>query len=95
MKVYEKVTAWKFDLSSIKPDIWVLHKQNSWILLLKPRKAFEDTIIRTILVNDKTLSEFIVDDLGDETFEDGSDEYEDDQFESVCAISDNGGEMIW
>nr|GMD38016.1 protein ENHANCED DOWNY MILDEW 2 isoform X1 [Ipomoea batatas] len=45
-------------------------------------------------VNDKTLSEFIVDDLGDETFEDGSDEYEDDQFESVCAISDNGGEMI-
>ncbi|XP_019183412.1 PREDICTED: protein ENHANCED DOWNY MILDEW 2 isoform X3 [Ipomoea nil] len=51
MKVYEEVTAWKFDLSSIKPDIWVLHKKNSWILLLKPRKAFEDTIIRTILVS--------------------------------------------
>nr|GMD56112.1 protein ENHANCED DOWNY MILDEW 2 isoform X1 [Ipomoea batatas] len=172
MKVYEEVSAWKFDLSSIKPDIWVLHKKNSWILLLKPRKAFEDTIIRTILVslhclhffrktpdssvkafwdqmhkvfsfeprpsendlvdhmdlisevvkrddilakskvlltllkerpkkriildevNDKTLSGFIVDDLGDETFEDGSDDDEDDQFESVCAICDNGGEII-
>lgn len=46
-------------------------------------------------VNDKTLSGFIVDDLGDETFEDGSDDDEDDQFESVCAICDNGGEIIW
>ncbi|CAH9138806.1 unnamed protein product [Cuscuta epithymum] len=173
MKIYEEVTAWKFDLSSMKPDIWVLHKKESWILLLKPRKAYEDTIIRSVVVtlhclqffrknpdsslkslwenmhkvfsferrpsendlmehtdfisealkhdallakskvlvtflkerptknrnldeqvNDKTLSGFIDDDLADECSEDLSDDDEDDQFESVCAICDNGGEII-
>ncbi|VFQ91772.1 unnamed protein product [Cuscuta campestris] len=172
MKIYEEVTAWKFDLSSPKPSLWVLHKKKSWILLEKPRKAYEDTIIRTIVVTlhclhffrknpgaslkslwellhqvfsfepkpsendlvehidfisetlkhdellakskvlvtflkerptkkrivdevkDKTLSGFIVDDLGDESYEGRSDDEEDDQFESVCAICDNGGEII-
>ncbi|CAI9784111.1 unnamed protein product [Fraxinus pennsylvanica] len=48
-KIYKQVVAWKFDLSNEKPEISVLTKENYWIRLLNPRKAFEN-IIRTILI---------------------------------------------
>ena len=44
------VAAWRFDLSSVKPEISVLSsKDGRWIKLQKPRKSYEDTI-RTILI---------------------------------------------
>ena len=48
-KIYKRVIAWKFDLSTVKPMISVLSKENNWIKLQKPRKSFED-IIRSILI---------------------------------------------
>ncbi|CAL5405446.1 unnamed protein product [Camellia sinensis] len=173
-KIYKQVTAWKFDLSDVKPEIAVLSKENNWIYLQRPRKSFEETI-RTILITvhclhfvkknpetsgrslwdylskvfslyevrpsendlidhttliseavkrDETLAKskflvtfleakprkkkvfdedilttakagFIVDDDMIDEFEDddGSDE-EEDLFDSVCSICDNGGELL-
>ncbi|KAM7498945.1 hypothetical protein LguiA_023359 [Lonicera macranthoides] len=172
-KVYKQVTAWKFDLSGVKPEISVLSKDMNWINLQKPRKSFID-IIRSSLITvhclhilrkkpetsgrtlwdhlskdfslyeikpseddllhhknlineavkrDKVLakSKFLVtfvmeqprkrkaldEDIGtmtksgflddseivDEAEEDGSDE-EGELFDSVCAICDNGGELL-
>ncbi|CAA3017311.1 ENHANCED DOWNY MILDEW 2 [Olea europaea subsp. europaea] len=48
-KIYKQVIAWKFDLLNEKPEISVLTKENYWIRLVNPRKAFEN-IIRTILI---------------------------------------------
>ncbi|KAL5581737.1 hypothetical protein UlMin_014179 [Ulmus minor] len=48
-KIYERVVAWKFDLSSVQPEISLLSKDGSWKRLQKPMKTFENTI-RTILV---------------------------------------------
>ncbi|KAL2523746.1 Protein ENHANCED DOWNY MILDEW 2 [Abeliophyllum distichum] len=48
-RIFKQVKAWKFDLSGEDPVVLVLSKENNWIKLLKPRKAFEDTI-RTILI---------------------------------------------
>ncbi|KAG2678170.1 hypothetical protein I3760_12G131600 [Carya illinoinensis] len=48
-KIYKHVIAWRFDLSDVNPQIYVLSKENNWIKLQKPRKSFED-IIRTILI---------------------------------------------
>ncbi|XP_062077582.1 protein ENHANCED DOWNY MILDEW 2 isoform X2 [Humulus lupulus] len=48
-KLYKQVIAWKFDLSNVKPEISVLTKENSWIILQKPRKSFED-VIGSILI---------------------------------------------
>lgn len=47
--IYKQVTAWKFSLSDVNPEISVLSKENNWINLQKPRKSFEG-IIRTILI---------------------------------------------
>ncbi|XP_028065711.1 protein ENHANCED DOWNY MILDEW 2-like isoform X3 [Camellia sinensis] len=173
-KIYKQVTAWKFDLSDVKPEIAVLSKENNWIYLQRPRKSFEETI-RTILITvhclhfvkknpetsgrslwdylskvfslyevrpsendlidhttliseavkrDETLAKskflvtfleakprkkkvfdedilttakagFIVDDDMIDEFEedDGSDE-EEDLFDSVCSICDNGGDLL-
>lgn len=49
-KVFMQVTAWKFDISKVKPEISVLSKNRQWIKLQKPRKSYEDTI-RTILIS--------------------------------------------
>lgn len=49
-KVFMQVVAWKFDISSIKPEISVLSKNGrQWVKLEKPKKWFEDNI-RTILI---------------------------------------------
>ncbi|XP_062107255.1 protein ENHANCED DOWNY MILDEW 2-like isoform X2 [Humulus lupulus] len=48
-KIYKRVVAWRFDLSFVKPEIYVLSKDKNWIVLQKPRKCFENTI-RSILV---------------------------------------------
>ncbi|KAL2523748.1 Protein ENHANCED DOWNY MILDEW 2 [Abeliophyllum distichum] len=73
-RIFKQVKAWKFDLSDEYPVILVLSKENNWIKLLKPRKAFEDTI-RTILItvqylhfvkwNPETSRETIWDHLSD------------------------------
>ncbi|CAI9090212.1 OLC1v1024938C1 [Oldenlandia corymbosa var. corymbosa] len=48
-KVYKQVVAWKFDLSYVLPEIYVLSKDQKWIKLDKPRKSYEE-IIKSILV---------------------------------------------
>ncbi|XP_055808743.1 protein ENHANCED DOWNY MILDEW 2 isoform X2 [Solanum dulcamara] len=53
-KIYKQVTTWKIDSSRIEPSISVLSKENDWIKLEKPRKAFQDTI-RSILITVHSL----------------------------------------
>ncbi|TMW93781.1 hypothetical protein EJD97_011169 [Solanum chilense] len=53
-KIYKQVTTWKIDSSRIEPAISVLSKENYWIKLEKPRKAFQDTI-RSILITVHSL----------------------------------------
>lgn len=53
-KIYKQVTTWKIDSSRIEPAISVLSKENDWIKLEKPRKAFQDTI-RSILITVHSL----------------------------------------
>lgn len=48
-KILFQVTAWRFDLSNVKPEVSLLSKDRRWIRLQKPRKSFEGTI-RTILI---------------------------------------------
>lgn len=49
--LYTKVIAWKFVLSYVLPEIYVLHdsKYETWIKLHKPRKSYECTV-RTALI---------------------------------------------
>ncbi|KAL6975644.1 hypothetical protein U1Q18_024439 [Sarracenia purpurea var. burkii] len=178
--IYKKVIEWKFELSNVFPEIYVLSKDKTWIKLQKPRKSFENTI-RTILitvhclhfmkknpeasrnavwnhllkafssyevepsekdlfdhmplikkaaVRDKEIAKseyvavlllevsgkrkslhednrttqkikFIVDAADDDDKEDEEEEDDDDKldgsllFDSVCALCDNGGELLW
>ncbi|KAG4923840.1 hypothetical protein JHK87_049380 [Glycine soja] len=55
-KFFVQVVAWRFDLSYVRPEILVLSKDGRWIKLEKPRKSYEDTIIRTILITIHFLS---------------------------------------
>ncbi|MQM02790.1 hypothetical protein Taro_035563, partial [Colocasia esculenta] len=48
-KVYKQVIAWKAEIEGDSPAISVLSKDKKWLKLLKPRKAYEDTI-RKILI---------------------------------------------
>ncbi|RDX92857.1 Protein ENHANCED DOWNY MILDEW 2, partial [Mucuna pruriens] len=48
-KIFIQVTAWRFDLSNVRPEISLLSKGGSWIKLQKPRNSFQDKI-RTILI---------------------------------------------
>nr|KYP59504.1 Histone-lysine N-methyltransferase NSD3 [Cajanus cajan] len=48
-KFFTQVTAWRFDLSCTRPEIFLLSKDGKWIELQKPRKIFQDTI-RTIMI---------------------------------------------
>lgn len=48
-KIFMQVTAWKFDLSGLKPEVLLLSKDRRWIKLQKPRKSFQDTV-KTILI---------------------------------------------
>ena len=48
-KIHKLVKAWRFELSYAQPEIYVLYKNGSWLVLQKPRKSFEKTI-RTILI---------------------------------------------
>ncbi|RDY04149.1 Protein ENHANCED DOWNY MILDEW 2 [Mucuna pruriens] len=54
-KIFMQVSAWRFDLSYVKPEISVLSKDGRWIKLEKPRKSYED-IMRTILITIHFLS---------------------------------------
>ncbi|TKY57357.1 ENHANCED DOWNY MILDEW 2 [Spatholobus suberectus] len=47
-KIFTQVTAWRFDLSNVRPEMSLLSKDGRWIKLQKPRKSFQDTV-RTIL----------------------------------------------
>ncbi|KAL3509979.1 hypothetical protein ACH5RR_029380 [Cinchona calisaya] len=48
-QIYKKVIAWKFELSYVLPEIYVLSKEKMWIKLYRPRKSYEETI-KKILV---------------------------------------------
>ena len=48
-RVYKQVVAWKLGLDGVSPEITVLSTEGSWILLLKPRPSYEETV-RTVLV---------------------------------------------
>ncbi|CAK8541074.1 unnamed protein product [Lathyrus sativus] len=43
-KIFMQVTAWKFDISSLKPELLLLSKDERWIKLQKPRKSFQETV---------------------------------------------------
>ncbi|XP_057508926.1 protein ENHANCED DOWNY MILDEW 2-like isoform X3 [Actinidia eriantha] len=53
-QIYKKVIAWKFELSYMLPEVYVLSKDKTWIKLQKPRKSFENTI-NTILITVHSL----------------------------------------
>ncbi|CAJ1971466.1 unnamed protein product [Sphenostylis stenocarpa] len=48
-KIFMQVTAWRFDLSSERPEVFLLAKDGRWIKLQKPRKGFRETI-RSVFV---------------------------------------------
>ncbi|KAK7320338.1 hypothetical protein VNO77_29736 [Canavalia gladiata] len=48
-KIFMQVTAWRFDLSNVKPEIFLISKDNRWIKLQRPRKSFQGTV-KTILI---------------------------------------------
>ncbi|XP_048127685.1 protein ENHANCED DOWNY MILDEW 2-like isoform X2 [Rhodamnia argentea] len=47
--ICKEVTAWKYELSYVHPEIYVLSKDKRWLQLDSPKKSFHQTI-RTILV---------------------------------------------
>lgn len=51
-QIYKKVIAWKFVLSYVLPEIYVLHdsKYERWIKLHKPKRGY-DSIVRTALIS--------------------------------------------
>ncbi|XP_027171698.1 protein ENHANCED DOWNY MILDEW 2-like [Coffea eugenioides] len=48
-QIYKKVIAWKFDISYVMPEVYVLSKEKLWVKLYRPRKGYEETI-KTILI---------------------------------------------
>ncbi|XP_028758260.1 protein ENHANCED DOWNY MILDEW 2 isoform X2 [Neltuma alba] len=48
-EIFKQVIAWKFELSSVQPEISILSKDKAWITLQRPSKSYE-SIIRTVLV---------------------------------------------
>ncbi|XP_019079245.1 protein ENHANCED DOWNY MILDEW 2 isoform X5 [Vitis vinifera] len=153
-KIYKQVIAWKFELSSVEPEIFVLSKDKNWMELQSPRKSFQN-IVRTILVTVswlhfvkrnpeasgkslwnhllKSFSSYefepsendlldhmpliqeavkreedllkskdvhtmrrytFIDDRDDNDEDEENDEDNDELFDSVCAICDNGGELL-
>ena len=48
-QIYKKVIAWKFDISYVMPEVYVLSKEKLWVKLYRPRKSYEETI-KTILI---------------------------------------------
>ncbi|KAK4437534.1 protein ENHANCED DOWNY MILDEW 2 [Sesamum alatum] len=50
-QIYRKVIAWKFELSYVLPEIYVLAdaKYETWIKLQRPRKSYE-VIVRSVLI---------------------------------------------
>ena len=54
-KIYKQVVAWKVDIRSIHPQVWLLSKDQRWFKVIKPRKSYEATI-RSVLVTLKCLS---------------------------------------
>ncbi|WVY90502.1 hypothetical protein V8G54_036016 [Vigna mungo] len=49
LKTFMQVTAWRFDLSNVRPEVFLLAKDGRWINLQKPRKSFQEEV-RTVLV---------------------------------------------
>ncbi|XP_058210545.1 protein ENHANCED DOWNY MILDEW 2-like isoform X2 [Rhododendron vialii] len=48
-QIYKKVKAWKFELSYVLPEIYLLFKDKTWIKLQKPRKSFENTVKKILI----------------------------------------------
>ncbi|TVU06566.1 hypothetical protein EJB05_49787 [Eragrostis curvula] len=53
-KVYKQVVAWKLGLDGKSPEITVLSTEGSWIVLLKPRSSYEQTV-RSVLITVEML----------------------------------------
>ncbi|KAL6644237.1 hypothetical protein ACP70R_015845 [Stipagrostis hirtigluma subsp. patula] len=53
-KVYKQVVAWKLGLDGQSPEITVLSTEGSWIVLLKPRPSYEETV-RSVLITVEML----------------------------------------
>ncbi|XP_062196409.1 protein ENHANCED DOWNY MILDEW 2-like isoform X2 [Phragmites australis] len=53
-KVYKQVVAWKLGLDSESPVITVLSTEGTWIVLLKPRPSYEETV-RSVLITVEML----------------------------------------
>ncbi|XP_062191405.1 protein ENHANCED DOWNY MILDEW 2-like isoform X2 [Phragmites australis] len=53
-KVYKQVVAWKLGLDGESPEITALSTEGSWIVLLKPRSSYEETV-RSVLVTVEML----------------------------------------
>ncbi|GAB2285220.1 hypothetical protein Dimus_019673 [Dionaea muscipula] len=43
-RIYKQVVGWRYELSSVQPEIFVLCKGGQWVKLQKPKKRFEGTI---------------------------------------------------
>nr|XP_027187834.1 protein ENHANCED DOWNY MILDEW 2-like isoform X1 [Cicer arietinum]XP_027187835.1 protein ENHANCED DOWNY MILDEW 2-like isoform X1 [Cicer arietinum]XP_027187836.1 protein ENHANCED DOWNY MILDEW 2-like isoform X1 [Cicer arietinum] len=48
-KIFMQVTAWRFDISGLKPVVSLLSKDKRWIKLQKPRKSFMDTVKNVLI----------------------------------------------
>ncbi|KAF7144770.1 hypothetical protein RHSIM_Rhsim04G0045900 [Rhododendron simsii] len=48
-QIYKKVKAWKFELSYVLPEIYLLFKDKIWIKLQKPRKSYENTVKKILI----------------------------------------------
>lgn len=53
-KVYKQVVAWKLGLDGRSPEITVLSTEGNWIVLLKPRTSYEETV-RSVLITVEML----------------------------------------
>ncbi|XP_027940747.1 protein ENHANCED DOWNY MILDEW 2-like isoform X2 [Vigna unguiculata] len=49
LKTFMQVTAWRFDLSKARPEVFLLAKDGRWVKLQKPRKSFQEKV-RTVLI---------------------------------------------
>ncbi|KAK8467182.1 hypothetical protein PHAVU_008G273400 [Phaseolus vulgaris] len=49
LKIFMQVTAWRFDLSKARPEVFLLAKDGRWIKIEKPRKGFQENV-RTVLI---------------------------------------------
>uniref|UniRef100_A0A162A7A8 PHD-type domain-containing protein n=1 Tax=Daucus carota subsp. sativus TaxID=79200 RepID=A0A162A7A8_DAUCS len=95
-KMYEKVIAWRPEISYALPMIYVLSKENKvWMQLRKPRRSFEDCIMSTLLLPTLLLEIKLNFEVGSQVdYEEDDSDNDDATFDSVCVLCDNGGVLL-